>query len=139
MTSPSPFLDPDERIAMLPGDGDPEDHIVEQTVSSKGLIQRKMEQAREGHRIAEEHPERGAYHGGPPLPDKGGETFPYDQLTAAPSLYEDSRPRGETKMKVQTFDEAKAELARERAKLGGTSGSIGMEGAVVVGKVRRST
>lgn len=64
--------------SMLPGDGEPEDHIVETLVPSKGTNAREMEEARRGHRLAEEQPERGAYHHGvPPTPDNGGETQGY--------------------------------------------------------------
>lgn len=108
--------------AMLPGDGDPEDHAIEQVVPTKGAIRRKMEQARRGHRVAEEHPERGAYHGGPPIPDMGGVTVPADPRNLTGPFVpvppdEVPPPRtGGRKMRVQSFEEAKAELAEARRK-----------------------
>jgi|GEM_PF-5073419 len=107
----------DRFVAMLPGDGEPEDHVFEKLVPSKGRNRRVLEQAREGHRVAEEDPERGAYHGGPPVSDMGGVTVPYDQRMAAPSTYTKSSRLVERKMKIQTWDESKAELRAERAKL----------------------
>lgn len=66
------------RVAGMPGDGEPEDHVVEQLAPSAGRNAREMEKARRGHRIAEEDPERGAWHLGiPPTPDQGGETQEY--------------------------------------------------------------
>ena len=66
--------------AWIPGDGDLEDHpldvFLEHVAPSHGEIQRCMDAAREGHRIAEEFPERGAYHGGPPVEDMNGKLIP---------------------------------------------------------------
>lgn len=107
--------------AMLPGDGEPEDHAIEQVAPTKGVIRAKMEAARRGHRVAEEHPERGAYHGGPPIPDMGGVTVPADPKnltgTFVPVPPDQVRPprTGGRKMRVQSFEEAKAEIAAERA------------------------
>lgn len=109
--------------AMLPGDGEPEEHAVEQVAPTRGVIQRQMEQAREGHRLAEEEPERGAYHGGPPVPDMGGVTMPADPRNLCgpfvPVPPDEVAPpmMGGRKMRVQSFDEAKAEIAEGRAEL----------------------
>jgi hypothetical protein len=67
-----------ECVAMLPGDGEPEDHVLERLAPSTGRISRLVEEARRAHRLAEENPERGAWHQGiPPTPDLGGETQEY--------------------------------------------------------------
>jgi hypothetical protein len=113
----------ESRTSMMPGDGDPEDHIVEQLAPTKGVIRRQMEQAREGHRVAEEDPERGAYHGGAPIPDMGGITMPADprNLTGpfVPVPPDQVRPpmTGGRKMRVQSFAEAQAEIAEGRAEI----------------------
>lgn len=111
----------ENRTSMMPGDGDPEEHIVEVLAPTRGVIQRQMEQAREGHRVAEEYPERGAYHEGPPIPDMGGITVPADprNLTGpfvpVPPDHVHSPMTGGRKMRVQSFGEAKAEIAEGRA------------------------
>lgn len=96
--------------AMLPGDGNPEDHFIEQLIPSHGEIARQMAEAREGHRIAEEFPERGAYHGGPPVPDMGGQTVPY---SGDDRLYrQDDAPDGPRSRTSQGRDVSKAPLTR---------------------------
>lgn len=111
------------RTSMMPGDGDPEEHIVEVLAPTKGVIRRQMEEARKGHRVAEEDPERGAYHGGPPVPDMGGVTVPADprNLTGpfVPVPPDQVRPpaTGGRKMRVQSFEEAEAEIAEGRAEI----------------------
>lgn len=74
----------EERVgAMMPGDGDAEDHILEELDPSAGTIDLMMATAKAAHKMAEENPERGAEHGGPSLPDGGGETRPYEGGTLA--------------------------------------------------------
>ena len=62
--------------AMLPGDGDPTGHLLEELDPSAGTIDFMMATAKTAHRMAEENPERGA--GGPATPDRGGEVRPYE-------------------------------------------------------------
>lgn len=109
--------------SMMPGDGDPEMHIVEVLAPTRGVIHRQMDQARKGHRTAEEHPERGAYHGGSPIPDMGGVSVPADPRnltgTFVPVPPDQVRApmTGGHKMRVQSFDETKAEIAEGRAEM----------------------
>jgi len=85
-----------------------------------GQIQAMMEAAREGHRIADEFPERGAYSGGPPLEDMGGVTMPADPrnligpFVPVPPDQVPSPMTGGFKMKIEPFDEY---VARTRASL----------------------
>jgi len=122
------MVDPDETleiedqcVSALPGDMEPEEHIVERLAPTAGVIARQMAQAREGHRIAEEFPERGAYHGGPPMEDMGGITVPADPRnltgTFVPVPPDQVPPprTGGRKMKIQTLDEAQAEVREGRA------------------------
>lgn len=115
MTDKTPELE-DLLVSALPGDMDPEDHVVERIAPSKGIIARQLERARVAHREAEAHPERGASVGGSFAEDLGGITVPYDARTAQPSSF-GARKMPEVKMKIQTLDEAQAELRAERAKL----------------------
>jgi len=122
MVDPSETLEvEDQRIAALPGDMEPEDHIVEKLAPTEGVIARLMAQAREGHRIAEEFPERGAYHGGPPMEDMGGVTVPADPRnltgTFVPVPPDQIPPpmTGGSVMRIQTLEDAQAELQAERA------------------------
>lgn len=107
-------------VAAVPGDCDPEDAWFEQLAPTGGMIADMMEQAREGHRIAEEFPERGAYHGGPPLPDMGGVTVPADPRNLigpfVPVPPEEVPPpmSGGFKMRIEPYDEY---VARQRAML----------------------
>jgi len=113
----------ESRTSMMPGDGDPEEHIVEVLAPTKGVIRRQMEEARKGHCVAEEDPERGAYHGGPPVPDMGGVTVPADPRnltgTFVPVPPDQVRPpaTGGRKMRVQSFEETEAEIAEGRAEI----------------------
>jgi len=70
--------------ASLPGDLEVREAWFEKLCPTEGLIDDMMAQAREGHRIAEEFPERGAYHGGPPQPDMGGVMQPYNPKLGRP-------------------------------------------------------
>jgi len=105
--------------AALPGDYEPEEHVLERIDfggPTKGLNRVQYEKVAEAHRklVAGEP----VYHQGmAPVEDQGGVTVPYDSERAAPSVYAESAPRRGTKMKVQTFDESEAEIARERCKL----------------------
>ena len=124
------MIDPDEtlevedqRISALPGDMEPEEHIVERLAPTEGIIARQMAQAREGHRIAEEFPDRGAYHGGPPQEDMGGVTVPADPrnltgpfIPVPPDQVPPPRTGGR-KMRIQTLDEAQAEIRAGRVEL----------------------
>jgi hypothetical protein len=113
----------DQCISALPGDMEPEEHIVERLVPTEGIIARQMAQAREGHRVAEEFPDRGAYHGGPPIPDMGGVTVPADPrnligtFVPVPSDSVSPPRTGGRKMRIQTWDEARAEIRQDRAEL----------------------
>lgn len=122
MVDPNETLEiEDQCVAALPGDMEPEEHIVERLAPTKGIIARQMEEARAAHREAEEHPERGAYHGGPPVEDMGGVTVPADprNLTGpfVPVPPDQVPPpmRGGRKMRIQTLEESQAELQEERA------------------------
>jgi len=63
--------------AMLPGDGEPEEHVVEKLVPSAGEIDLQMARAKAAHELAEKHPDEGAVLG-EAIPDEGGETRPYE-------------------------------------------------------------
>lgn len=114
--------------AWLPGDGDPEEHpfeeLLESAMPSKGVIRRQLERARRAHREAEANPDKGAVHlGWEPEPDMGGETVPADprNLTGpfvpVPPDQVPPPAKGGRRMKIRSFDEAKAELAEGRAEL----------------------
>lgn len=112
----------ERQTAMLPGDGDPEEHPFESLFPTEGTIQRTMTRLREVHREAEENPHKGAVHYGiEPIPDMGGVKVPADPRnltgTFVPVPPDQVSPpmRGGRKMCVQSFEEAKAELAEERA------------------------
>lgn len=123
---PESFLDEIEKLAeaWVPGDGNPEDHpfdeLLESVCPSHGVIDAWKAAAREGHRIAEEFPERGAYHGGPPKPDQGGIMQDEPSLkTIGPfvPVPPDQVPppmMGGVKMRIEPFDEY---VARTRGAL----------------------
>lgn len=125
----------DAARAWLPGDGSAEDHpfnmLFEHVAPSHGEIERRLAQAREGHRIAEEFPERGAYHGGPPTEDMGGITMPADPrkligpFVPVPPSEVPPPQTGGTKMKVQSWDEY---MGEQRALREGTQGSTPAQG-----------
>jgi hypothetical protein len=110
----------DLAVAALPGDCEVEDAWFEKLCPTGGEIQRQMEAAREGHRIAEEFPERGAYHGGPPIPDQGGimqEECSMKTIGPFVPVPPDEIPppmTGGFKMKIEAFDDY---VARTRSEL----------------------
>lgn len=70
--------------AMMPGDGDVTDHIVEELLPSDGEIDLLMARAKAAHHLADENPEQGAVHlGWEAEPDEGGKTRPYDSNLGA--------------------------------------------------------
>lgn len=83
----------------------------------RGQIQAMMEAAREGHRIAEEFPERGAYSGGPPIADQGGIMQEECSMKTigpfVPVPPDEVRPpaTGGAKMRIELFDDY---IARQR-------------------------
>lgn len=106
--------------AWVPGDGDPEDHplneLLEAVAPSHGEIQRQMEHMREVHRRADANPEQGAVHlGWQPTEDMGGITQPADPRNLigpfVPVPPDEVPPpmTGGFKMKIQSFDEYVAE------------------------------
>jgi hypothetical protein len=114
--------------AWLPGDGDPEDHpydeLLEHVAPSHGVIRRRLERARKAHREAEANPDKGAVHlGREPIPDMGGVTAPAHPRnltgTFVPVPPDELRPpmTGGRKMRVQSFEEARAEIAEGRAEI----------------------
>jgi hypothetical protein len=117
---PGSTLDEIEKLAeaWIPGDGNPEDHpfdeLLESVMPSRGVIKAMREAAQEGHRIAEEFPERGAYHRGPPIPDQGGimqEECTMQTIGPFVPVPPDQVPppaMGGFKMKIEPFDEFNA-------------------------------
>ena len=73
--------DAEDRVgAMMPGDGEPTEHIMEELLPSEGEIDFRMAHAKAIHRLAEENPDKGAIHlGWEPVEDEGGKTRPYEK------------------------------------------------------------
>lgn len=121
-------------VAAVPGDCEPEDAWFEQLAPTKGVIADMMAQAREGHRIAEEHPERGAYHGGPPTSDMGGVTQPADPRNLigpfVPVPPDQVAPpmSGGFKMRIEPFDDY---VARQRKRSPQTPGATAPVGRII--------
>lgn len=76
----NPRTEAEERVgAMMPGDGEATDHIVEELLPSEGEIDFLMARAKAAHQLADENPDQGAVHlGWEATEDEGGETRPYD-------------------------------------------------------------
>ena len=108
--------------AALPGDKTAEECWFEALCPTPAINTHMRQQAQEGHRIAEEFPERGAYHGGAPVPDMGGITMPADPRNLTGTFVPvppDKVPPPQTggfKMKIQSWDEYKAEFAQTGSK-----------------------
>lgn len=137
-----PNRNPVEEIcqAALPGDKTAEECWFEALCPTPPINRQMREQAQEGHRIAEEFPERGAYHGGPPVPDMGGITQPADPrnlcgpFVPVPPDQVPPPMTGGFKMKIQPFDEYVAKTRAQGAQ--GSPCSSGFSTGPVIGNAR---
>jgi hypothetical protein len=101
----------------LPGDGNPEDHpydaIFEDVMPSHGVIEGRLERAREAHRKADANPNEGAHQAGRgydgPVDDLGGQNVPY---SGSDKLYQLEESAGLRVRQSNGRDVSKAPLTR---------------------------